>query len=49
VNFVVSFFAGALIGVLYVVLRVKSPAPPVVALFGLFGMWVSQALLEGWL
>ncbi len=46
-NFVIAFSAGALIGVLYALLKVKSPAPPVIALFGLLGMWGSQALLGG--
>ncbi|MHC3469445.1 DUF1427 family protein [Streptomyces sp. 7R007] len=40
-----ALLAGALVGVLYVVVRVKSPAPPPVALFGLLGMVLGQTLL----
>ncbi|MFF1635563.1 DUF1427 family protein [Leifsonia sp. NPDC058248] len=46
-NFVIAFSAGALIGVLYALLKVASPAPPVIALFGLLGLWASPALLGG--
>jgi XapX domain-containing protein len=38
--------AGALVGLLYAALRVRSPAPPPVALLGLLGMVAGQALLE---
>jgi XapX domain-containing protein len=34
----VSFAAGLGVGVIYGLIRVKSPAPPIVALLGLFGM-----------
>ncbi|ROO86190.1 XapX domain-containing protein [Actinocorallia herbida] len=37
--------AGLLVGVLYAVVRVDSPAPPPVALFGLLGMLAGQAAL----
>lgn len=40
--FVTSFVVGALVGVLYAVLRIKSPAPPLVALAGLFGMVLGE-------
>ena len=43
----IAFSAGALVGVLYALLKVAAPAPPVIALFGLFGMWASQSLLGG--
>lgn len=33
-----SLGVGVLVGIIYGVLNVKSPAPPVVALVGLFGM-----------
>jgi XapX domain-containing protein len=36
--------AGVLVGVLYAAVRVKSPAPPPVALFGLLGMVLGQML-----
>ncbi|WP_246793077.1 DUF1427 family protein [Burkholderia perseverans] len=36
----ISLGAGALIGVIYSVLKVRSPAPPLVALVGLLGMLI---------
>ncbi|WP_146075376.1 DUF1427 family protein [Streptomyces sp. Ru71] len=36
--------AGVLVGLLYAALRVKSPAPPPVALFGLLGKLAGQSL-----
>jgi XapX domain-containing protein len=44
-SFVLALLAGLLIGSLYAALRVKSPAPPIAALFGLFGIWLAQNLL----
>ncbi len=44
----VSFAVGLLVGVVYGVIRVKSPAPPIVALLGLFGMVLGQQA-GGWL
>ncbi len=38
--------AGVLVGVLYAMIRVPSPAPPPVALVGLLGMLAGQGLLE---
>jgi XapX domain-containing protein len=44
---VISFAVGLMVGILYALLRVKSPAPPLVALAGLLGMvWGEQ--LMGW-
>ncbi|MFJ8543305.1 DUF1427 family protein [Streptomyces sp. NPDC093586] len=40
-----ALLAGVLVGVLYVVVRVESPAPPPVALIGLSGMLLGQAAL----
>ena len=37
-----SFIVGLGVGVLYGLIRVKSPAPPVVALFGLLGMVLGE-------
>ena len=34
----ISFVVGLLVGAVYGVIRVKSPAPPIVALLGLLGM-----------
>ncbi len=36
--YVLSFAVGVVVGLLYAALRVKSPAPPLVALVGLLGM-----------
>jgi XapX domain-containing protein len=38
----ISFVLGLLVGVVYGVIRVKSPPPPVVALLGLFGMVIGE-------
>lgn len=40
----ISLAAGALIGVVYALLKVQSPAPPAVALVGLLGMVIGSAL-----
>jgi XapX domain-containing protein len=37
-----SFIVGAGVGVLYGVIKVKSPAPPIVALLGLLGMVIGE-------
>lgn len=39
-----SLAAGALIGLIYALLRVQSPAPPAVALIGLLGMVIGSTL-----
>ena len=41
---IVSFAVGLFVGVLYGVIRVKSPAPPIVALLGLLGMVLGEQL-----
>ena len=43
-----SFVVGLGVGVLYGVIRVKSPAPPIVALLGLLGMVLGEQL-GGWI
>lgn len=40
----ISFVVGLFVGVLYGVIRVKSPAPPIVALLGLLGMVLGEQL-----
>ena len=37
-----SLIAGLVVGVLYGLIRVKSPAPPIVALLGLLGMVLGE-------
>ncbi len=41
----ISLGAGVLIGLLYALLNVRSPAPPAVALVGLLGMLVGERLI----
>ena len=43
--YALSLGVGVLVGVLYYLLNVKSPAPPYVALVGLFGMVVGEKLI----
>ncbi|RZG88007.1 DUF1427 family protein [Acinetobacter sp. WCHAc060033] len=43
--YLLSFAVGLLVGVLYYVLNVKSPAPPLVALLGLLGMVIGEQLI----
>ncbi len=38
----ISFAVGAFVGLLYGVIKVKSPAPPIIALLGLLGMVIGE-------
>ena len=40
----ISFLVGLGVGLLYGLLRVKSPAPPIIALLGLLGMVLGEQL-----
>jgi XapX domain-containing protein len=40
----ISFVVGLGVGVLYGLVRVKSPAPPIIALLGLLGMVLGEQL-----
>ena len=42
--YLISLAAGVLVGVIYGLLHVRSPAPPVVALIGLFGMLAGEQI-----
>ncbi len=42
--YLLSLGAGLLVGVIYALLNVRSPAPPVVALVGLLGILVGEQL-----
>lgn len=44
-TYVVALTAGVLVGVIYGLLGVRSPAPPVVALVGLFGILLGEQLV----
>lgn len=41
-TYVLSLFAGVLVGGIYGLLGVRSPAPPVIALLGLLGMLLGE-------
>ena len=43
--YLVSLGAGLLVGIVYSMLNVRSPAPPVVALVGLLGMLVGEQIV----
>ena len=43
--YALSWGVGVLVGVLYYLLNVKSPAPPFVALVGLLGIVVGEKLI----
>jgi XapX domain-containing protein len=43
--YLVSLGAGVLVGVIYSLLNVRSPAPPLVALVGLLGILVGEQIM----
>lgn len=43
--YLVSLAAGVLVGLIYALLQVRSPAPPAVALIGLLGMLIGEQTL----
>ena len=43
--YLISLAAGLLVGVLYGLLNVRSPAPPVIALLGLLGMLLGEQVV----
>lgn len=43
--YLISFAVGLLVGVIYNLLDVRSPAPPAIALIGLLGMLVGEQIL----
>lgn len=42
--YVLSLAAGLLVGIVYALLNVRSPAPPVIALVGLLGILVGEQI-----
>lgn len=40
--YIVSLSVGALVGLIYAILQVRSPAPPAIALVGLLGMLLGE-------
>lgn len=43
-DYLVSFIVGVGVGLMYAFIRVKSPAPPLVALIGLLGIVIGEQL-----
>ena len=43
--YVISLAVGILVGIIYALLHVKSPAPPAIALIGLLGMLVGEQVV----
>ena len=43
--YIISLIVGILAGLLYGVLQVRSPAPPVAALIGLLGMLIGEQMI----
>ncbi|KJK14621.1 ABC transporter substrate-binding protein [Burkholderiaceae bacterium 16] len=43
--YLISLGAGILVGIIYALLQVRSPAPPVVALIGLLGMLIGEQVV----
>ena len=43
--YLLSLGAGLLVGIVYSLLNVRSPAPPVVALVGLFGILMGEQII----
>jgi XapX domain-containing protein len=43
--YLISLGAGVLVGVIYSLLQVRSPAPPLIALIGLLGMLVGEQVI----
>jgi len=43
--YIVSLAAGLLVGIIYALLQVRSPAPPAIALIGLLGILVGEQIV----
>ncbi len=43
--YLISLAAGMLVGVIYALLQVRSPAPPAIALIGLLGMLLGEQIV----
>lgn len=43
--YLLSLGAGLLVGIIYSLLNVRSPAPPIIALVGLFGILVGEQII----
>lgn len=45
ISYIVSLAVGLLVGIIYYLLGVRSPAPPTIALIGLLGMLMGEQLI----
>jgi XapX domain-containing protein len=45
-GYLVSLFMGLVVGAAYSLVQVRSPAPPIIALVGLFGMLLGQQAVD---
>jgi XapX domain-containing protein len=43
--YLLSLAAGVLVGIIYSLLNIRSPAPPIVALIGLLGILIGEQLI----
>ncbi|KAB8052444.1 DUF1427 family protein [Janthinobacterium sp. FT14W] len=43
--YVISLAVGLLVGIIYAILQVRSPAPPAIALIGLLGMLIGEQIV----
>jgi XapX domain-containing protein len=43
--YLISLIAGVVVGLIYSVMQVKSPAPPTIALVGLLGMLAGEHMI----
>lgn len=43
--YIISLATGLLVGVIYALLQVRSPAPPAIALIGLLGMLIGEQVV----
>lgn len=43
--YLVSFGAGIVVGIIYALMQVRSPAPPAIALLGLLGMLIGEQVV----
>ena len=48
-DLVIALGAGLIVGLIYAIMRTRSPAPPPQALVGLAGMLMGYTILESWL
>nr|WP_038381542.1 XapX domain-containing protein [Pantoea sp. IMH] len=44
-SYIIALATGILAGVVYAIIDVNSPAPPIIALLGLFGMLIGEQII----